>query len=129
MTMAWCFPDEATSQTEAILNLLAGPHELFVPVLWPYEVGNILGRAARKGRISSYKARQFMEDLDSFNISIDDGSSYALNRVYNLADQHQLTTYDAAYLELAVRKELPLASLDDDLNKAALSEGIILLQP
>jgi hypothetical protein len=47
MTMAWCFPDEATMRTEAILSLLAEEHELFVPVLWPYEVGNILWRAAR----------------------------------------------------------------------------------
>ena len=82
MTMAWCFSDEATPRTEAVLNQLAEAHEILVPVLWPYEVGNILWRATRKGRIPAEKSNAFLEDLDSFNITIDDGTSYALTRVY-----------------------------------------------
>lgn len=125
--MAWCFADEATPRTEGILNQLSGEHELLVPVLWPYEVGNILWRAVRKGRISSARVQGFLEDLDSFKITIDDGTPYALTAVYRLADLHGLTTYDAAYLELALRKKLPLASLDHDLNQAALAEGVSLV--
>ncbi len=127
MTMAWCFSDEATPHTEAILGQLSGEHELLVPVLWPYEVGNTLSRAVRKGRISSKKAQEFLVDLESFSITIDDGTSYALTDVYRLAESHGLTTYDAAYLELALRRNLPLASLDGDLNRAAGLEGISLV--
>ena len=127
MTMAWCFSNEATRHTEAILSQLSGEHELLVPVLWPYEVGNTLGRAVRRGRISPEKAHEFLDDLESFTIAIDDGTSYALTDVYRLAESHGLTTYDAAYLELALRKKLPLASLDGDLNKAVEAEGVTLM--
>jgi predicted nucleic acid-binding protein len=88
MTMAWCFADEATPRTEGILNQLSAEHELLVPVLWPYEVGNILWRAVRKGRISSARVQGFLEELDSFKITIDDGTPYALTAVYRLADLH-----------------------------------------
>jgi predicted nucleic acid-binding protein len=129
MTMAWCFPDEATPHTEAVLDLLTGEHEILVPILWPYEVTSVLLGAVRRKRITSAKARQFIADLDALNIRIDDGTENVFGRVYFLAERHQLTGYDGAYLELALRKQLPFASLDDDLNKAAVSEGVALVQP
>jgi|SRR5580704_17552580 predicted nucleic acid-binding protein len=129
MTMAWCFPDEATPHTEAVLDLLAGQHEIIVPTLWPYEVTSVLLGAVRRKRITSAKAREFIADLDSLNILIDEGTQNVFGRVYFLAERHQLTGYDAAYLELALRKQLPLASLDRDLNEAAATEGVALVQP
>jgi predicted nucleic acid-binding protein len=128
MTMAWCFPDEATPHTEAVFNILQEDHEIFVPTLWPYEVANVLLGAVRKQRISSAKARDFMDDLESFTIKIDDGTAKVWESIYGIAEQHRLTSYDAAYLELAMRKRLPLASLDEDLSQAALSVGLRLFE-
>jgi predicted nucleic acid-binding protein len=67
-----------------------------VPVLWPYKVANVLNLAVRKSRIPEAKAMEFIEDLESFRIKIDDGVGYAFNKVYELAKQHRLTAYDAA---------------------------------
>jgi predicted nucleic acid-binding protein len=129
VTMAWCFPDETSAYTEGVMNLLAAANgAAFVPVLWPYEVANILILAVRKSRIPAAKAVEFIEDLESFRIKIDDGVGYAFNKVYELAEQHRLTAYDAAYLEIAIRKSLPLASLDNELKRAAAASGVELIQ-
>jgi predicted nucleic acid-binding protein len=128
MTMAWCFPEEATQQTEAVFDSLAGEHEIFVPVLWPYEVSNVLLGAVRRQRISSAKAKEFIDDLESLDIRMDDGTGLVWETVYTLAERHRLTTYDAAYLELAQRKQLPLASLDGQLNSAAREVGIEMIE-
>jgi predicted nucleic acid-binding protein len=129
LTMAWCFADEATGYTESLLDLLAEPHLIVVPPLWRYEVVNVLLMAVRKNRIAPARAREFIEDLQSFNIAIDDGLPHAFGAVYQLADQHRLTSYDAAYLELAIRRRLPLATLDEELKKAASQCGVSLVDP
>lgn len=127
--MAWCLPGEMSPQAEALFASLDQPHEISVPVLWRYEVANVLLGAVRKGRVSAVKAREFMDDLEAFNIIVDDGTDYAWEEAYALAEKHRLTGYDAAYLELAIRKGLPLASLDDDLNKSAVASGVSLVAP
>jgi predicted nucleic acid-binding protein len=127
MTMAWCFPDEATAHTEAVFDSLQGDSEVFVPVLWPYEVTNVLLLALRKGRISSAQAREFVNDLEAMHTSVDDGTPHVWGKVFGLANAHRLTIYDAAYLELSMRQGLPLASLDSDLNKAAEAVGVALV--
>jgi predicted nucleic acid-binding protein len=101
MTMAWCFPDETTAHTEAVFDSLQGDYEVFVPVLWPYEVTNVLLLAVGKRRISSAQAGEFVDDLEALHILIDDGTRHVWERVYALAEKHRLTIYDAAYLELA----------------------------
>lgn len=129
VTMAWCFPDETSDYSDGVLNLLAADGAAVVPVLWPYEVANVLLLAVRKTRIPRAKAAEFVEELESFRITVDDGLGYAFNRVIDLGEQYRLTAYDAAYLELAIRKELPLASLDQDLTRAALASGVKLIKP
>lgn len=125
--LTWCFEDEATAWTDALLERLKAGEEALVPAHWPMEVANALLMAVRHGRLSEEKAERFLEDLRSLPIRIDpESTGHAFSRTLALARQHKLTAYDAAYLEVAVRSDLPLATLDDELRKAALAEGVLL---
>jgi predicted nucleic acid-binding protein len=128
VTVTWCFEDEATSWTDALLARLKASDEAIVPAHWPAEVSNAILMAVRRGRISGEKAGRFFEDLRALPIHVDPFSSdYAFDRVFALAGHHRLTAYDAAYLELAIRMSLPLATLDEDLQEASRAAGIPLL--
>src|SRR5579862_4958732 len=119
ITMAWCFDDEKTAKTESLFDRLAAAPAT-VPQIWPLEVGNVLVIAMRKSRISPAKRSQFIATLAALPIVVDPATfEFAMTSVLTLADQHQLTTYDAAYLELAMRHGIPLATLDSALHKAA----------
>ena len=127
VTMAWCFEDEATPETWALLDRLAAEGAI-VPGLWALEVGNILTQAERRNRTTAARVRQFVEQLGTLPIRIDDETaSRALGEILALARAEKLTTYDAAYLELAMRKGAPLATRDKDLREAASSNGVELL--
>jgi predicted nucleic acid-binding protein len=124
VTMRWCFEDTATTYSEAILQQLESGREALAPVLWLYEVGAVLAKEQKRGALSGEDATDFLKALKSFNITIDrDGTDLILTDVHRLAMAYRLTGYDAAYLELALRKNLPLATLDDELRKACLSAG------
>ena len=127
VTMSWCFPEEATKQTIAIRNSLACSIA-YVPSIWPLEVNNILWLALKKQRISEMQTARFKYLLKSLPIQIDLKASDLYNEViFDLSKRYQLTSYDAAYLELALREQLPLATLDKDLMKAAHSAKIHVL--
>lgn len=129
-TLPWCFADEATQATNALLTRLRTGDEAIAPAHWPAEVANALLVAVRRRRISSQDATQFIEDLDVLPIRVDSTSNSLLRaRVFPLAEQYNLTIYDAVYLELALREGLPLATLDDDLRKAAGAAGVVLAEP
>src|SRR5437588_8116749 len=115
--MAWCFSDEATAYTEGFLNRLSAVADTaVVPALWLYEIVNVVALAARKGRITQPHATQFLQSLTDLPIEVDYPSSALLFKAApRLAEQHRLTGYDAAYLELALRLGLPLATLDQEL--------------
>ena len=90
----------------------------------------MLAKAQRTGSITADKVHGFMEDLRSLDITVDDESfGHIFGDVHRLAVDHGLSGYDAAYLELAIRKGLPLATLDEDLQKAARAAGVQLFQP
>jgi predicted nucleic acid-binding protein len=99
-----------------------------VPNLWPYEVANSLTYAMRRGRISMDTRSAALMNLTKLAITIDtcdlDGIWLA---TVALADLYQLTIYDAAYLELAQRKRVPLATLDDALTRACKASGVTLI--
>ncbi len=99
-----------------------------VPALWRFEVANVLWMAVKRGRIPATRPGDILTDLDSLAISIDAGATTrAWTATYALAVRHDLTVYDAAYLELALRLALPLASCDGDLIAAARRDGLRVL--
>lgn len=124
VTMAWVFPDEATESTDRLRDSLI-ERSAFVPALWPVEVGNVLLVATRRGRITRNDWHRIHANLGSLPIDIDPVST---NRVWSvaleLAAEHQISVYDAMYLELAMRLQLPLATLDNALGAAGRSEGL-----
>ena len=127
LSCAWCFADEASPAAWAVLQHLqqAAAH---VPALWLWETGNVLVQAERRGRITSAAIHTFLGLLETLPIRIDQPSTAsAWHDTLALARSHRLTTYDAAYLELALRRGLPLASRDQALQAAARLEGVPLL--
>jgi predicted nucleic acid-binding protein len=130
VTMAWCFNDEATPFTETLLSRLSSlTDSAIVPALWLYEVVNVTGLAVRKGRITEDKARAFLDSLADLPIKIEDAARTRLfTSVMALVGRHKLTAYDASYLELAIRHDLPIAALDNALTKAARESGVTIVQ-
>ena len=130
VTLPWCFEDETAPYTDALLDRLIAGEEVVVPSHWPVEALNGLMQAKKRGRVDEERIERFLQDLSSFHILVDNERSLALlRRIRGLAQQHRLTAYDAAYLELAQRTGLPLATLDGDLQKAARVAGVSLLEP
>lgn len=127
MAMAWLFHDEATPKTAALLRRLANETAL-VPAWWFIEVTNVLAMAERKGRITPRQSDVFIADLGKLGIERDDEApDRAFTHLLALCRTYPLTSYDAIYLDLAIRRSLPLATLDEDLRKAARKLGIGLL--
>lgn len=99
-----------------------------VPSLWPLEAANVIAKSQRLGKITQAQASAFVSLLDELSISIDGSTAQsALHATLDLARQFRLTAYDAAYLELALRKNLPLATLDEQLQSAARQAGVSLI--
>jgi predicted nucleic acid-binding protein len=130
VTMAWCFTDEATEFTETLLHRLSDlTDSAIVPALWLYEVVNVTELAVRKGRITAEKAYAFLESLADLPIAIENPSlPQVFVSVRALVGQYKLTAYDASYLELAIRHDLPIAASDKALVQAAQAAGVNLVQ-
>ncbi|HEX7326374.1 MAG TPA: type II toxin-antitoxin system VapC family toxin [Rhodanobacteraceae bacterium] len=127
VALAWLLPDERAKAAQAVLDRIA-VSRAWVPELWRLEVANSLQVAVRHKRIDAAFRDASLADLSLLNIQIDpDTSSFAWSDTLQLADAHGLTLYDAAYLELALRLGLPLASRDRQLRKAARSHKVLLL--
>jgi predicted nucleic acid-binding protein len=127
IAMALLFHDEATPKTAALLNRLATETAL-VPAWWFIEITNAVAMAEGKGRITATQSEAFIADLGKLGIERDDEApDRAFTHLLTLCRTHRLTSYDAVYLDLAVRRNLPLASLDDDLRKTANKVGVRLL--
>jgi predicted nucleic acid-binding protein len=128
ITLAWCFAEEATPRTTALLEKLTSEIAI-VPTIWSLEIGNILLNAQRKKRISYADITQFLELLNHLNIQVDaETTDRSFHQILSLAHSEELTTYDAAYLELAMRSGSPLATKDLQLRKASSRVGVKLLE-
>jgi predicted nucleic acid-binding protein len=121
---AWVLQDEDEPAARTSLKRIAGD-EAVVPALFWFEIRNILVVNERRGRLTEAATREFLRSLTSLPVLID--SDPDEDRVLQLARVHRLSVYDAAYLELAQRKAVPLASLDKALVKAAKSEKVRVL--
>ncbi|MCX6022396.1 MAG: type II toxin-antitoxin system VapC family toxin [Chloroflexi bacterium] len=127
IAMAWCFRDERTAATVALLDRVTASGAV-APWLWPLEASNALLMAERRGRITGDERRTLAGFLRDLPIVMDAESvSHIWTTTVRLAERHRLTVYDAMYLELAQRRNLPLATLDSDLRAAANALGVPLL--
>ena len=126
MTLAWYFEDEKTELSLAVLRRVADAGAI-VPALWRLEVLNGLQVAVRRGRIDSAYRDASLADLQSLVIAIDPATNrQAWSATLRLCERFGLTPYDAAYLELAQRRQLPLATLDAALIRAARADNVQL---
>jgi predicted nucleic acid-binding protein len=127
VALAWCFDDEATEATRTLLDRFED-ERAEVPSLWHLELANALAMGERKGRITPARASEFIALIDGLPIVIDERTpNFALSSVLELSRRQQLSAYDASYLELAMRRGVPLATKDDDLARAANHMGVTLL--
>ena len=128
--MPWVFKSEATKASDRLQDDLTSGAEAWVPALWHLEFGNVLLTAQKRGRIDRAGIESALSRLRTYHIIMDaETMTRAWNKTLDLALQYQLTTYDAAYLELALRRNLPLATLDDALIAAAKAAGVSLCLP
>jgi predicted nucleic acid-binding protein len=126
--MRWCLKDATTPYPDDVLKQLVAGDRAHVPVLWLYEVVSVVAKNQRAGEITAIEASDFISDLNSLSITIDpDSYRHVLGDTYRLALTHGLTGYDASYLELAIRKNIPLATLDQELINACKAIGHPLL--
>ncbi len=126
--MPWCCEDETTPASEEMLEWARQGSELHVPSIWAWELLNAVGIVIKRQRIAVDRGKEFLEQLSTLNFKIDRGPQLTdFPRLHSLSQDHKLTSYDAAYLDLAKRLALPLATRDEDLRRAATAEGLQLL--
>jgi predicted nucleic acid-binding protein len=127
IAMAWCFDDENDCLAESVLTSLLTSEGL-VPAIWPLEVANVLLVGERRGRLKRADTHRFIGYLRALPIVVDEETTQrALNDILSLARQCKLSAYDAAYLELAMRKAIPLATLDERIKAVAKNSGVALI--
>lgn len=127
VALAWVLPDEASADAERIETRLASDSAV-VPAVWPLEVVNALLTASRRARIDEDDVRASLAHLQRLPIEVENANMTAtFDAVTVLAAKHGLTSYDAAYLELGKRRNLPLATLDRKLREVCAVEGLHVL--
>jgi predicted nucleic acid-binding protein len=126
--VAWVVPAQSSSSATELLDRILSGTRFFVPALWPFEVSNALLALTRRGKIGNDHYRRAVDALRRLTPVIDeDGPRLALGQTSDLAARHRLSVYDASYLELAIRRRLPLASRDTALISAAKKHELEVL--
>ena len=127
VTMRWFFGDgkpQELAYAGKVLDAMKKTNA-HVPVTWGLEVANVIARAEAKDLVTEARSGAFLEMLEGVDIEVDAATfAHALSDTLQLARRHKLSAYDASYLELALRLGLPLATLDEDLQKAAKKAGV-----
>lgn len=127
VALAWCFRDEQSPAVIKIAHDIAS-HGAVVPSLWRLEIANGLQTAVRRGRIERAMRDQLLDLFAAYPLTVDSMTNdFAWSSTLALSDKYSLSVYDAAYLELALRRGLPLASLDRTLCQAAQAAGVPLV--
>jgi len=125
--MSWCFDDEKVEHSQNILSLFKQMKSV-VPSIWPLEISNVLRVAERQERITVSDSDMFLELINSLPIDIDAGlNTLFCRQIIKITRKHVISSYDAAYLELALRYDIPLASFDKGLCLIAKKEGVRIL--
>ena len=130
VALSWIFQDEYSAYAESISEIM-NRGQAIVPVVWPLEIANALLLATRRGSLEPNEAPMLIGDLNTLRIDVDQSISRESLAMATLTIGmlHRVSAYDASYLELAMRRGLPLATLDDRLATAADAAGIAILQP
>lgn len=124
VTLSWLFEDESDPTAQQALDAVEKGTRIYVPGHWALEISNALRMAEKRGRINDGDVIRIKSMLAALEPSVDDETSdHAFDDTFSLARRYELTIYDAAYLELAIRQQIPLVTLDRDLRKAAKSLG------
>jgi predicted nucleic acid-binding protein len=130
VAISWCFPGdpaEDTAYSRRVLNELA-VNEAIVPEIWAFEIANsIFVSYSKRKRITEQQISDYLELLKALPIRLEAQSMWANVGLESLARRQNLTAYDAAYLDLALRTNLALATSDGPLRQAATAEGIAVL--
>ena len=127
IAVAWCFEDQSSPAVDALLDRVRDEGAI-VPSLWHLELANVLLMAERRGKITGAEAVARLDLISALPVSVDHATAgRAWRETLTLARAHKLTAYDAAYLELAVRRNCPLATRDNALQGAALRAGVQVL--
>jgi predicted nucleic acid-binding protein len=127
VAIGWVHPAQATADTDAMLDAVVDGATLEVPALWLLEVANVLIVLVRRGKLTEDERQLALGWLRGLPLRIDhEVASLAFARLSELASAHDVSVYDAVYLELAHRRKLPLASKDGPLRKAARQAGVDL---
>ncbi len=126
--VAWAVQSQASGATDQLLEKVSAGAPLVVPTLWPFEIANSLLVLLRRKKLLKSERDRALEALGQLPFTVDDeGCRLAFGSTSEIAAEHGLSIYDAAYLELALRRTLPLASRDDALRKAAKDRRVKLL--
>ena len=122
---AWIYPAQTTPEADQLLNEVAAGAIVVVPALWYLEMSNVLLIAQRRHRLTAIQRKAALEKLTAMQFTADEeGTRHAFGKTSELAEKYGLTTYDATYLELALRRSLPLATRDEALRTAPKQGGV-----
>lgn len=126
VTMRWFFGDgkpHELAYANRVLDAMKEAHAL-VPVTWGLEVSNVIAKAEARAWVTEARSEAFLAMLGNVDIEVDTATFHAFSDTLQLARRYKLSVYDASYLELALRSGVPLATLDEDLQKAAKKAGV-----
>lgn len=127
VVMSWCFHDAGDGYADAVLGRLAGA-EALVPAIWPLEVANVLVAAERRGRMNAADSSRFLRLVNDLPLNIvAETPERVTGEILALSRQTGLSSYDASYLDLAMREGIPLATRDEALRRAAGMVGVGLV--
>lgn len=127
LTLHWCFEDEATPASDAVLTRIQNQQDFaWVPGIWPLELLNALGKGVARKRIERRKALLLWQEIRALPIRIIDVP--ADEKLLELSLQHNLAVYNASYLSLAIGRRLPIATADGKLQAAAQNTGVGMVQ-
>ena len=129
IVMRWFFNDgniKDRQYSEGVLNLIVlGSNTPITPGVWPLEIANVISRAESMGQIEETRSAHFLEIIREMNIATESiAQDVSFGSVLHLARVYKLSSYDASYLELAMRYSIPLATLDKDLITAMKKVGV-----
>jgi len=121
--MSWCLNEATIKASSKILHSIT-KHGIIVPSLWVYEVTNVLTVSVRGNKLTVADAHGLINDIQLLPIEFDKPTTENMSNIFNIANEHKLSAYDAAYIELALRTNTQIASFDKDIAKVSGKLGI-----